>query len=577
MADDMPPDEFFGGGEESNVVPIGNAKRKAKPKADPPPDDAIRLGADVHRVVDQCEELIATDDEIYQRNGTLARVTRTAESEADAMTLEGTPQIRTVQPATLVERLTRLSNFVRFDYRSGRWIDAAPSGTVVAALSARAQWRGVRPLIGVIEAPAMRPDGSIVEVEGYDNATGFYFAPNAAFLPVPSGPSQAHARAALAELAEPFADFPFASDAHQSAMLSAVLTLLARPAIAGNVPAIIIDATTRGTGKTLGADVVSIIATGRQTAKMGYPTNDEELEKVLGAYALRGAALINFDNVTRSFGGGPIDRCLTAGGSVELRILGKTEVPSLPWRALVLATGNNVEVHGDTGRRVLISRLESPIENPEERTGFRHHPLAPWVATERLRLVRAALTILRAYTLAGRPDVGVRTWGSFEEWTGLVASALVFAGAADPLMARASGDDAIDTEKGHLVTLLRGLARLDVGQGVTAKEAIDRLYPSDYLRGHAAPDGNDDIREAIETLTKHPAGKGAPKSSSLGYVLRKTRGRILGGRKLVAPKDRTGTTRWRVQSAGDAGDAGDVPSARGKCVIPITDRSGVNG
>ncbi len=47
--------------------------------------------------------------------------------------------------------------------------------------------------------------------------------------------------------------------------------------------------------------------------------------------------------------------------------------------------------------------------------------------TERPRLVRAALTLLRAWVVAGRPDMGLPLWGSFEEWSRVVPAALVFA------------------------------------------------------------------------------------------------------------------------------------------------------
>ena len=513
----------------------------------------ILLGQDVDRVVDECEALIAQDVGIYQRDGQLVRVTHTAESEADAKTLMGTPQIRALQPATLTEHLTRLASFVRFDGRAKRWVPAMPSGAIVAALGARGQWRNVRPLAGITEAPSMRPDGTIVQTPGlYDPVTRFLFMPNEVFPLIADHPTQDEAREALRQLREPFADFPFATEADASAVLAGVLTLLARPAIEGSVPAFLNDATTPGTGKTLVTDVTSMIGTGRPTSKMGYPANDEELSKVLGAYAIRGASLINFDNISRAFGGAPIDRCLTACGAVEQRVLGKSELPSLSWTAVMTGSGNNLEVQGDTGRRVLVSRLETKLENPEERTGFRHHPLLPWVAAQRPRLVHAALTILRAYVVAGRPSQGLREWGSFEKWSTLIASALVFAGASDPMGARASGDGVVNTEKVSYVVLLRGLKRLDEGGGMTAKEVIARLYPpQDRAQGPQPPDGNDDMREAVETLTEARTGR-TPEVSALSYVLRRLRGRILGGGiKLVRADEGSRLARWRVEDVRD--------------------------
>jgi hypothetical protein len=83
----------------------------------------------------------------------------------------------------------------------------------------------------------------------------------------------------------------------------------------------------------------------------------------------------------------PLD--LTAGDTVELRVLGKSEVPTLRWRAVAMATGSNVAIAGDTSRRVLISRLESPLENPEDRygpgeMGWQHHAATPLVHIEKI-------------------------------------------------------------------------------------------------------------------------------------------------------------------------------------------------
>ena len=334
---------------------------------------------------------------------------------------------------------------------------------------------------------------------------------------------------AAAELEHVFVDFPHASPAHRSTSLAALLTLVARPAIEGSTPAFVFEASTRGTGKTLQADVVATIATGRASAKMGFPPDPAELEKVLGAYALRGALLVTFDNVVTPFGGGPLDRCLTAVDTVELRVLGRSEIPSMRWRAVVLATGNNVEIVGDTSRRVLVSRLVSPLEHPEDRAEYAHHPLLPWVAQERPRLVRAALTLLRAFVVAGRPQHH-RPWGSFESWTALVADALVWAGAASPLETRPTVEGDADPERAALLGLLDGWPRLDArGEGLTAKQVIETLFTAERLRGEAPPDGFDDLRELIESITSAPPGK-APSPRRLGDFLRHRRDRVVGGR-----------------------------------------------
>jgi putative DNA primase/helicase len=80
-------------------------------------------------------------------------------------------------------------------------------------------------------------------------------------------------------------------------------------------------------------------------------------------------------------------------------------------------------------------RIEVRHERPQERTGFKY---APWLAAtrkaHRSELLTAALTILRAYHVAGRPEHSLPSWGSFPAWSRLIREALVWTGAADPFI-----------------------------------------------------------------------------------------------------------------------------------------------
>lgn len=541
----------------------------------------IRMTADLHLSVDAAVDVLRHDLAVFHRDGHLVHHVRTDATEADDSLLEGTPQIRIMAAATLRERLTGLAKFTKYDARklqkkdakpADAWVHSVPSDHVVSAVIARGMWPSVRALVGLLEAPSLRPDGSIIDKPGFDHATGFVLVSSDVFPAIPEAPTQEDAARALGELEEVFCDFPYARPEHRSAVLASLLTILARPAIAGSVPAIVFDASTRGSGKSLQADAVSMIATGRGTSKMSYPPDDAELEKVLAAYALRAATIVNFDNVVRAFGGGPLDRCLTAVDTVELRILGKSEVPSLRWRAVVMCTGNNVALIGDTARRVMISRIESLLESPEDRTDFKHPQLLEWVRAERPRLVAAALTILRAYVVAGKPALS-RPWGSFEAWAALIPGALVYAGAADPQLARPAADGEEDVEKAALTTVLNHWNRLDSdGKGLTSKGAIGALYPNGKQpSADRAPDGFDDLREAVEALTAPKDGK-APTANALSYALRRFKARTVGGKRMQSKFAHGGAQKWSVVSSrshksGEDGDHGeDVHNpSRGEC------------
>ena len=129
--------------------------------------------------------------------------------------------------------------------------------------------------------------------------------------------------------------------------------------------------------------------------------------------------MVLIDNIIGEFGSASLDAALT-GTVWKDRVLGRSEIVELPLITTWGATGNNVVLRADTSRRVCHIRLESELENPEERLDFRHPNLLQWVQEQRSRLLAAALTILSAYCRAGRPAQNLKAWGSYEGWSSLV-------------------------------------------------------------------------------------------------------------------------------------------------------------
>lgn len=538
----------------------------------PPFDDAassddrpeVRLvTANPHQSIDDIAELLHLDRSLYVRGKELVTIVGALPPCEDdrAPAAESTPMIVPVESATLLERLTRHIRITRRKPMSktqqavveagGRgpaveWQPALPSPAVISGVLARRQWP-LRHLSSVSETPVLRPDGTLLQEPGYDRATGYVYRPSCDYPLVPVSPTRDQAAAALAELAEVFVDFPYVDDAARMVPVAAILTVLARSAIIGSCPAFLLDATTRGSGKTLQADAVSAVALGRSASRKSYPVEEEELGKVLASYAVAGARLILFDNVTREFGGGEIDQAITARDTVEFRVLGRTEVKRLPWAAVLLASGNNIVLSEDTVRRVLIARLESPAENPEDRVGFRHPHLFDWILSERPRLVTAALTVLVAFASRGGHQHDGRAWGSFEAWSRLIPGAIVYAGGADPMLARPSIEQHASDASRALVTVLEMLPRLSGGRGMTAREIIHVLYPAKVSEAERSTDGYDSLRDAIEAWTLPKPGQ-PPSLQVLGKRLRSNVGRCIGGRRIVRlPEDGRTPVRWVVQ------------------------------
>lgn len=514
-----------------------------------PGGPTIEISAALHENVDASIGALGRDPDLYSRDGTLVHWVAVGNTVGQApkgtpVFATGTPVIRAISASTLRERLTKFARFEKFDRRSGEMLATLPTQHVVDAVMDRGEWSGIRELVGIVETPIVRPDGTIVETPGYDAETGYIYRPTAQFPPVPLAPTEADARAALNELCEVFVDFPYSHASGWLVPVAHLLSLMTRPMIRGAVPAFVYDASTQSSGKTKQTDAVSIIATGRGASRMTWPSSEDELEKVLGGYAMKGAANIVFDNVSknRPFCGSPLDKVLTAEDRVELRILGRTEVPELRWRAVTAATGNNVTIKGDTISRVLAARLEPKEERPEDRpaSAFRHPELLPWVTAERCRLVRAVLTMVRAWVVADRPKLVSGAW-RFDAWTPIVPQIIAFAGRGDydVLDARLDPTEAesADPEVALLDPLLDALERLDP-KGATAAQILTAAYATPETTDLAEAQRNGSVfnpqhaalRDALAAAfpTRIKATPNAPtiEAERLGVVLRGLKGRV---------------------------------------------------
>jgi hypothetical protein len=184
-------------------------------------------------------------------------------------------------------------------------------------------------------------------------------------------------------------------------------------------------------GKGLLVKLLALTATGREPTLIPYPAGEDELRKKITTLAMYAPPIAVFDNVNGILGNGTLDEAITAEMWGD-RLLGGNRQVTVPLRIMWIATCNNLTLAADTARRTLHVRLVSALEHPEERTSFRHPNPTEWVIANRARLVSAALSILQGYIRAGRPDKRLTPWGSFEGWSDLVRSALVWANLPDP-------------------------------------------------------------------------------------------------------------------------------------------------
>jgi hypothetical protein len=413
-----------------------------------------------------------------------------------------------------------------------------PPNWLIDAVYRRGSYGGmVRPLSGIIESPTIRVDGSIVQTPGYDQRTGLIFRSSISFPTVPESPTRDDAARAFEELLEVLVDFPMQDDADRSAWVSMVLSMIGRACIDGYVPLFAITANVRGAGKSLLVDAATLIAYGRRASRKAFTRDDDEMRKSITAVAIGAVPSVLFDNLDIQLGGAALDAAITSSTWSD-RVLGQSRMTGdLPMRTIWSATGNNMAFGSDVGRRVLPIRLQSPLETPENRSGFVHPDLLSWVGSRRPSLAVAALTILRAYFGAGCPKQSKGDWGSFESWTAKIRGAIVWAGGADPLPTRTTALAGDDTAA-LLGKLIMGIEQADPsGVGLTTKEIQRKTFGSQ---------GDLDENEALSEAVFEICGERFD-ARQFGRRVRQFRKRVWEGRYIDDESAGGGVKRWRVR------------------------------
>jgi len=505
----------------------------------------IHVTHNMPSIVDQLEAAVSAlrPRRVFQRSGHLVRLLRDADPPRGISREKGSTSIGIAPVAHLTEIASLAADWLKFDKRSDEWVSTIPPIWAIQQLANRGEWR-LPVLSGVSESPTLRPDGTVLENPGYDEETGVWLETRDSYPRVKKHPDRADAANAAHSILEVFEDFPVVNAFDRSAILAALLTVVCRDAIAGPVPLFTVDARVAGTGKSLLVDAISIIYCGRKPAVMAQSTEEAEERKRLFAIALEGSSLVLIDNLTLPLGSGALDAALTSG-TVSDRVLGQSETKTVPWRAVVFATGNNIQVRGDTGRRVIPINLDAEIEQPEERTGWKHDPLREWVTNHRCRLVTDCLTIIRAFFMAGLPKIDRTAIGSFEAWDEIIRGPIMWLGLPDPAQGRAR----VRSEADSGLETLRSL--LHAWYGIyqeTPTSIAGAIRDSQTSSGVA-------LRCALGACDSRWRDGSPLSARAIGWACRRYSGRVVDGMRLV----RCTTTRrgdgvlWAVECMDRAG------------------------
>lgn len=542
-----------------------------------------RLDLAVSSAIDALSKAPTLHLYVRKGEGDLVRISEAPKPDPEdtrAVFSEGTPRIFDLSLAGIATRLCSVASFQ--EAKGAKIVDVNPPHLLCAAVLDKGACVGrLHTLTGIIETPTMRPDGSILATPGYDPATGYYLALDGEWPEVPAEPTQGDACFALSRLADIFVDFPWQDPSGASVAIAATMAIVARPAIAGPIPAFIFDANEPGFGKSYIVDTICHLTTGRSVGNVHFPSrtdnSDEEVEKILAGAALGGARILWWDDLPfqNPFGGSALQGKLTARDTAQFRMLGQTKQMVLPWFAVQFGTGNNVQTTHDMERRSYRARIVSKWENsaarPEGKAGGWTHPerkgkLVEYVLEQRRALVVDVLTILRAFHLAGRPGTDPDHEG-FEGFSRLVGRAIAWAGGEPIAKQRLSSVGRKSDERHALETVCaywRHLGRaMSIKTGkIKLGAAISYLYPREG-NGRIAQrpsDEFDGLREALETLDKRHKSGNDPDKQAIGLAFTKRETAVFvvdeydgsaGGGKgvsrcLVADRSGRGGAAWQV-------------------------------
>lgn len=448
----------------------------------------IILGGQLRETVDDSIDVLKrtqqNEQTIFVQSGRLVRVARDE---------KGRPVIVAFGEAALREALSRAANFYRLrkkgeDYEA---VSASPPKEAVESiLHALPQSWPFPALEAIVETPVIRPDGSILDVPGYDAATMLYYAPpdGMTACKVPHMPTQADVAQALAFIWDVIGEFPYEAQADKANALAALLTPIIRPALKGHVPLALIDAPKPGSGKGLLAEVIAIGATGTNAALLSAPGSDEEWDKRIISLLMRGTTMIVVDNIAGKLQSASLDLVLTSY-TYRGRILGLSKMVDFPNRATWIAVGNNLKVGGDLARRCYRIRLDPKMSRPWTRKGFKHSDLASWVTENRSKLIAALLTIARAWFVAGCPLCeATPALGTFTHWASTIGGILHAAGVPGFLSNLDTLYNEADEDSAQWENFLNALRASFGDEWKTVKQIIEAIH---------ANEGENDLANAL--------------------------------------------------------------------------------
>lgn len=462
---------------------------------------------------------------------------------------------RQLEGVSIIEELSHISRYGEYKGLLKKWVDKSIPGRNGVQIEKRQAWDGVKILRRVTPMPIMT-DSGIHQLPGYEPTTGlFYHSPDMLSIPrVPRSPSREQAQEALSDLIDLIAEFPFAEPCHRSAWLTTLFGVVARPLLGPCAPMTLIDGNRSGAGKGMLCDLISDIclAPGDNAAKFtGLDKNEDEQRKMFLALARENPIIGVFDNFRsdESIGSPVLDAILTTG-SVSGRLLGLTKIVSATFDSVLIATGNRLQIdaNSDLLRRILYVSLQTPSENPEQRT-FKYPDIRAHAKQNRGKYLADVLTIMEYSRINIDSLPTVTPWGSYTGYD-LIRRVLVDLGEPDPRdsVARLKTVVGGNRELGLVIACLKLLGANSFETSVTSHYIAEKLEKVDDFDASA----NREMLQEFQALLI-PVNSKRSRSGAIGNSLKRYKEQNFNGEWIFCKENSRNSMVWWVGKAPELG------------------------
>lgn len=434
------------------------------------------------------------------------------------------PKMPIVQPykkpfSSLIDRLKKDIAIINKDGK-----DIEPSFHLLNVVG-EAVHNSFKPLTGIIESPFINRKWELMNKNGYDQRTGLFTVLHKKLKITKMNAKEAYKYLAYTV----FDEFPFSSDLDRAVAVSALLTAIQRPTIAGDngFPGFGIVSPIQSSGKTTMAQLISFSAFNRPIAATKWSDDDDELGKHLLAILQEGHSCVLFDNIKQA--NTVQSDCLSNAMSTDIfsgRKLGENRTIQVPASVVWLYTGNGIKFVGDFATRVYPININPKMEDPNTRV-FKRDNIGQWAMDNRKHIISAILSIVIEGKNLGYMNGGTR----FKEWDKFVRRPILKITDIDlnEAVKKNQMDDPLKLEK---TDLLQQLFDVFGTKEFTTKEVLKFAFG---FEGGESELG-DALSEVLENMSKN--------SRSVGRFLMSLIDGVFGG--LMLQKRKSNIVYWRI-------------------------------